>query len=369
MQQSRLIVIALLSLAFSGCAINNWLFPPAPFSDRAPCALPQGASKEHIVQHINRNILGSESQSGLKSWRSTSVKLTVRGAPMTAPAHIEVEAPDHFRLRVSAPAIGTELVDMGSNSEQFWFWAKDVPNVILASHDDLPMAQQLTKVPFHPDWVMEVLGVIPIDATGMRLSKPNPESPLVDLVQELPSPAGGTIRKVVRVNSCHGIIVEHALYDARNLLIASARLGNHRIDETTGIVTPRLIRLDFPQMQQQISMEFHDMWINPPAAPPQVWQVPQKDGCPPVELRQLLTQAHASGFSPFGGPSHEEHWGNEVDPFADEEATEFPPTQPIITPTSASVQPSAYSEAASQSSSAPPPQARGLWRWPWRRRK
>ena len=74
---------------------------------------------------------------------------------------------------------------------------------------------------------------------------PSANSPIVELVQEIPSPNGETISKVVRVNSCHGIVVEHALYK-HNRLIASARLGNHRIDEATGIVTPRTIRLDWP---------------------------------------------------------------------------------------------------------------------------
>ena len=365
MKHSRLILMTLALLAFSGCAIQNRLFPPAPFSNRAPSVLPPDASKEHIVQHINRNILGSESQAGLKSWYSTSVKLSSHELPIPVPAKIAVEAPHHFRLRVSDPIGGSEQVDVGSNEEHYWFWAKGSKNVILASHDDLPMAQQLTKVPFHPDWLMEVMGVVPIDATGMTLSRSNPNSPIVELVQEIPSPNGETISKVVRVNSCHGIVVEHALYK-HNRLIASARLGNHRIDEATGIVTPRTIRLDWPDMQQHFTMEFHDMWINH-VQPPQAWQVPEKHDCPPIEFRQLLSQAHGSGFTPFGVPPQGRPNESDVNPFADAEPNGSHPSQPVIAPMSASGQQPVYSEAASQSSSVPPRRARGLWRLPWQR--
>ncbi len=370
MSPSRLILIALLSLAFSGCAMNNWLFPPAPFSDRSPCALSPGASKEHLVQHINRNIQGTPTSSGLASWHSSSVKVTIRGIPFSIPAQVAVEAPRNFRLRMSAPVAGTELVDMGSNPEQFWFWAQDSPHrhVILASHDDLQVAQQRMNIPFQPDWLMEVLGVIPIDVSAVTLHRPNTESPIVDLVSKHTSPSGQTVRKVIRVHSCHGIVVEHALYDGRNVLIASARLGNHRIDDETGIITPRTIRLDWPQMRQQLTLDFADMRINPPQMPPQAWQVPEKAGYPALNLTELLQETHGSGFSPFGfapvsGPNVE------YNPFDGEESATPAASAPLMKPTSAGVPPSAYSPAASQSSSDPPPRARGLLRWPWWQRK
>ncbi len=375
MRQSRLILMALASMVFSGCAMNNWLFPPAPFSDRSPCALPPGASKEHIVQHINRNIQGTVANSGLASWMSSNVKLSLGGMPVTLPAQIAVESPRNFRLRVSAPIGGAELVDMGSNPEQFWFWVKDSPHrhVIVASHDDLPIAQQQMNIPFHPDWLMEVMGVIPIDSSNVKLNRSNPESPLVDLVSEHPSPSGEKVRKVIRVNSCHGIVVEHALYDSRNMLIASARLGNHRKDDKTGIITPRIIRLDWPEMRQQLTMEFADMQINPTHGMSETfWELPEKPNYPPLNLTTLLNNPHGAGFSPFGvaptggvsGPP-----SDNIDPFWSDGSTSPPASTPLTKPMSASERPSVYSQEASQSSSAPPPRARGLWRWPWSRRK
>ncbi len=371
MSRSRLILIALMSMAFSGCAINNWLFPPAPFSDRSPCALLPGATKEHIVQHINRNIQGTPTSSGLASWHSSSVKISIRGIPIALPAQVAVEAPRNFRLRVSAPIGGQEMVDIGSNPEQFWFWAADSPNrhVILASHDDLPLAQQRMNIPFQPDWLMEVLGVIPIDVTTVTLNRPNPDSSIIDLVSDHPSPSGEMVRKVIRVHACHGIVVEHALYDSRNVLIASARLGNHRVDDETGIITPRTVRLDWPQMRQQLTMEFADLRVNPPAMPEQAWQVPEKAGYPPLNLTDLLHQPHGSGFSPFSFAPVGAQAGDELDPFDLEDLATPPASAPLTKATSAGAPPSAYSREASQWSSDPPPQARGLWRWPWRRRK
>ncbi len=371
MRERRLLLAAIVSLPFSGCAAANWFAPPAPFSDRAPCVVPPGAGKEQLVQHVNRNIQGTPTSAGLASWHSSSVKLSLKGVPIALPAQIAVEAPRNFRLRVSAPVAGGELVDTGANAEEFWFWAQDSPhpNVITASHGDLMLAQQRLNIPFQPDWLMEVLGVIPIDASQVTLRRPDPSSPIVELVSEQISPDGRPLRKIIRVNSCHGIILEHALYDSDGLLIASARLGGHWIDEATGIVMPRVISLDWPQMQQQLTLSFRDVRINPPPMPPAVWQVPEKPGYPRLELTQLLNGASVNGFSPFGamGPPAPAalqpigHQGRGNAPYSLAPAA---PGRATVSPSAGGL-PSAYSEAASRSSSGRRRRGRGLWRWPW----
>ncbi|MGD9858235.1 MAG: hypothetical protein AB7U20_25115, partial [Planctomycetaceae bacterium] len=336
------------------------------FSQRAPCVLPPDAGKEQIVQHVNRNIQGAAPTSqGLASWDSSNVRLSLasNGPSMAVPAFIAVEAPRNFRLRVSMPLHG-ELADMGSNAQEFWFWAKysPHPNVITASHDDLLLAQQRLSLPFHPDWLMEVLGVIPIDPESVTLRRPDQQAQIIELVSEHIAPNGAPLQKVIRIDSCHGIIREHALYDSRGVLIASARLGDHKIDEATGLVMPRVIRLDWPQMQQQITMRFNDMRVNPPSIPPAVWQVPEVPGCPRMELTQLLNSPQAGGLDPFGTLSM---------PQSDEMQPSRPTTNeasrdPFNDRSAGGAPPSAYSAGASQSSSGRRPRGRGLWRWPWR---
>lgn len=291
---TRTLLTLLFAMSLSGCAMRNWLFPPAPFSDRSPCAISPGISKEQLVVHLNKNVQGSATgmTSGLASWRSTNVKISATGMPpgISAPASIAVEAPRNFRLRVSVPLGGGEALDMGSNTEQFWFWAMDAQpqQVLTVSHEDLPAVQREMGVPFHPDWLMEVLGVIPIDGSKFVLAHGRADAPTLELISESISPAGEKTKKVIRIDPCHGIIREHALYNSHGRIIARAALADHRIDPTTGVVVPHVVSFDWPDMKQSMKMVFGTVELNPPPMPLSAWQVPHKPGTPQVDLRNML---------------------------------------------------------------------------------
>lgn len=287
------LMLALLTglSGLSGCSLRNWLFPP-PFSDRAPCAISPSISKDQLVAHLNRNIQGSATTSGIAAWRSTNAKITATGMPpgISVPASIAVEAPRNFRLRVSEPLTRAEALDMGSNAEEFWFWAKDAhpQQVVTISHSDLPAAQRELRVPFDPDWLMEVLGVIPIDASKVTMTRGRADAPTLELISETPTVDGTPIRKVIRVDACHGIIREHALYDSRGILIARAALAGHRIDQTTGLIVPHVVSFDWPAMRQSMKMVLGNVELNPSQTPLSVWQVPTKPGAPRFDLSQML---------------------------------------------------------------------------------
>ncbi|MBX3438459.1 MAG: hypothetical protein KF861_13285 [Planctomycetaceae bacterium] len=363
---ARLVCVLLVFVFLSGCAATSWFSPAAPFSSRAPCVLSPNADKEAIVQHVNRNIQGTQTSTGLASWQANAhLRMNSQGPSMEVPARIAVQAPRNFRLRVSMPLHG-ELADMGSNEREFWFWAKysPYPNVITASHEDMLLTQQRLSVPIQPEWMMEVLGVIPIDSENVTLRRGGPNTSVVDLVSDHVAPDGGQFQKVVRVDACHGIIREHALYDGRGVLIASARLGDHRIDEATGLITPRVIRLDWPSMQQQITMRFDNIEVNPRSIPAAVWQVPERPECPRLELSALLNASHGNGLNPFGPTQNAG-----LTPAGAGMSEEFGPGQPtgsVSVGTAGAAPPSTYSAGASRSSSDRRPRARGLW--PWQRR-
>lgn len=305
---TRILWTFLLVASLSGCgAVRNRFFAPDPWGGQ--CALPPNITKDQLVARLNENIQGSATSSGIAAWRSTNVKITATGMPpgISVPASIAVEAPRNFRLRVSEPLTRVEALDMGSNHELFWFWAKDSQpaQVITVSHDALPDAQRELKVPFHPDWLMEVFGVIPIDGTKYAMRPARPGQPTLDLVAENLSPGGATTTKVIRVDSCHGRVLEHALYDSRGVLIARAALADHRIDKTTGIVVPHVVSFFWPAMQQSMKMVLGTIELNPPHMPGSAWQVPHKPGTPHFDLSQVLSGERENPSiygvgSPFG---------------------------------------------------------------------
>ncbi|MFG0296451.1 MAG: hypothetical protein ACF8PG_11150 [Maioricimonas sp. JB045] len=287
---SRVMIVALVIVNLTGCALHSRLFPPAPFSDQAPCALPPTASKDQVIAHLNQNITGAAGGSGIVAWRSSHVQIRMPGLP-PLPATLAVEAPRNLRLRVSNPFTGGEEVDMGSNDEQFWVWMKqmDPPQVITARHEELPFAGQYLPIPFQPDWLIEVLGVIPMDPTEYQMEPATPDSRIVELVANRISPTGQQVRRVVRVDRCHGIVLEHRLETPQRQLIARATLAKHHRDAATGHVMPGLYVIRWPQAQAQLSISVNKVDVNPRSVAG-VWDVPHKPGCPQVDLSEWARQ-------------------------------------------------------------------------------
>ncbi|HEX6985944.1 MAG TPA: hypothetical protein VF170_11235, partial [Planctomycetaceae bacterium] len=147
--------VAAAALLLAGCVGGrNW----NPFPEASAPALPPGSTCEQVVAHLNANI------GKCTAWRSHAVSVKSNGLPLSASASMAVESPRRFRMLVSA--MNFDVADLGSNDERMWIWTKppaDEPSYIYTcAHQDLPAAQQRLPIPFRPDWLMEVLGVMPI---------------------------------------------------------------------------------------------------------------------------------------------------------------------------------------------------------------
>jgi hypothetical protein len=176
----------------------------------------------------------------------------------------------------------SEEADFGSNSDWFWFWVKRAaangqPSYVYqAKHEDVPNSPSLSQIPFQPDWLMEALGVVPIDAKNVTLH-PEGRGQIMNLISERLSPSGQTVKKVITVDLRRGVVTSHSLYDMRGNLIARARLDNHYRDRATSIIMPHLIALEWPQANLKINLEINQIEVNPTTIPPRNWQVPKKD--------------------------------------------------------------------------------------------
>ncbi|MSR57155.1 MAG: hypothetical protein EXS05_05740 [Planctomycetaceae bacterium] len=276
-------VLVLITLGpFSGCAALRSCFGPRdPFAANAPCALPPDATAVQIVQHLNANT------ARIAAWRSDNVVISGRGSaasPFKVNARLAIEAPRNFRL-VASSVVGEE-VDFGSNTDQFWFWARQAEskNIIVAYHDEDTLREREFPIPFQPDWIMEALGVMPLDAAEIREEPGPPGSRTVYLISDATSPQGQLVQKVTVVDICHGIVREHQLRDSEGQLIASARMSRHRLDPVSQTVLPRQVDLDWPRANMGLTMFLGTVITNPQRLPEQMWQVPRKEGYPVQEL-------------------------------------------------------------------------------------
>lgn len=253
------LVIGTQFITLNGCATKGGM----GWARRPPCALEPDASKEEVLACINRNVIHSESHPALASWRCGSVRLKVDGVPVALPAQIAIEAPSNFRLLVSNPLSGGQEVDIGSNAERFWIWSKDQPQILTASHEDVSLALQELEMPvhIHPVWLMEVFGVVRLNAADFEMRPSRLENGTVDLVSRSESPLGEDVERVVRVNLCRGCVQEHLLRLPGGKVIARARLDRYT-QLPCGNRLPLSIKLEWPDAQMAMTMEIRDPETN-----------------------------------------------------------------------------------------------------------
>lgn len=296
------LLACVVMLTNSGCPSMTLWRRNDPKLSKADPPLPLNASSEEILARINQNAYSEFSPEGLKSYRCDDVRVRMQGVPAPMRASMVVEAPRNLRLRVANPLSGGEAVDIGSNEEQFWMWAKDSKpaNVLVCAHDQIAVATQVTSLPlpFRPDWLMEVLGVSPISGSKYEVRRAKPKSPIAELISVQHTPDQQPVRRIVKVNTMYGVVLEHRVESMEGKMIARAALSHHWRDPVTRLILPRQIAIDWPAADQTLALtlELNTVDFNPPAESMAMWQVPQLDGFPEFDLGEYaLKQLGHSG--------------------------------------------------------------------------
>ena len=289
------LLIAAVLLSGTGCQHGRWSLPwPRREPEPPPCTFNPAATKQEIIAHVNRFIAPESEASSLTSWRATQMRVTMAGFPPLG-GTIDVQAPSRLRIRAEVPLSSMEMADFGSNDEEMWFWGKGAPSVMTVSHEDLPAALQQMQIPFEPEWLMEVLGVVALDVDDYELERPASDSSWVFLVARRESPTGEQVVRKVRVDLCHGHIVEHRVERLNGELIASAVLGNYRPDVSGRYELPHLVQLEWPVAKAGLKLELGTIHANPTPLADAAWAVPQKSGIPIQRLEPPQTAAQSPG--------------------------------------------------------------------------
>ena len=272
-------VLAILCVfaTLPGCALKEWIVRKT--TSPPPRALMADATPDEILEHLNNQ------RSQVVGWRSTDVRIKASGTGVIAPslsANVSVESPKN--LRFSARSIRGTEVDFGSNSDRFWFWMRaNEPDIVLTgSHDGLDR-QQAVPIPFPPGWLMEALGVIPIDPSTVQVLR-DPETPDQAKLISADYVQGQPVQRVMLVDLALGQIVEHSLYGANDKLITSAAMSNFQ--PPAGIMLPRTIVLNCPEAGSRMTMTIGDIEVNP-SIPVSTWQMQLDPNLRQVDLDRI----------------------------------------------------------------------------------
>ncbi|QDU81838.1 hypothetical protein Pla110_35890 [Polystyrenella longa] len=266
---SLLILLLVIIAPLAGCATRGKMV----FGNfnSSPPVFTFNSSKSEVFSHINRT------SQHVNGWRSVSCRISARGVPVKLKAIVACESPKRFRMVVSTPVIGRQL-DLGSNNERFWFWANEGPErpILTASHQNLATAQQNLPIPFNPDWLMEIMGVVPFDESGFQMTY-KPEDATINLVSSTSDPQGRTVYRRIIVNAQTGLVNRHEMYGPQRELIASATMENYRAVGPQQVVMPHHIQLDWPQTEMAFKLDFPTIEINPVSAKTDTgqWDIPR----------------------------------------------------------------------------------------------
>ncbi len=277
----RLLLLGIVTGLNPGCVFDKWFAP-----DHGIPPIERQISQQALVEHLNRNI------QALHSWSCTDATISARPSKyipvkLTLSAQVSVEREKNFRLRASSP-FGDEA-DLGSNSERFWFWMRrnKPAYVFTARHEDMGAVGRRLQIPFDPAWIMEALGVVPLDPNSITVQQPGLANNTVLLISETTSPSQALIRRELLVDTHLGVILAHRLFDASGQLLAEARLSEHRL-EPSKIIMPHVIELNWPQHQMAMTMTLKTIEINPSHLPSSTWQLPSIPDTPLFDMGRRL---------------------------------------------------------------------------------
>lgn len=284
MRVVRIVVTSVVGIAFvagiPGCAFRDWVVRKT--TSAPPRALMADATPDEILEHLNNQ------RSQIVAWRSTDVRIKASGTGVISPslsANVSVESPRN--LRFTARSIRGTEVDFGSNSDRYWFWMRtSEPDIVLTgSHDGLDR-QHAVPVPFPPSWLMESLGVIPIDPSTVQVLR-DPDAPDTVRLVSVDYVQGQKVEREMVVDLALGQIVEHSLRDGKGKLLTKAGLDDFR-STSTGVLMPRRITLNCPEAGSTMTMTIGQIEVNP-SIPVATWQMQMDPNLKVVDLDQVHT--------------------------------------------------------------------------------
>ncbi len=258
----RMIALGLLAVTLAGCESTRWNWFK-PNNDVAG----KGAGSQStagLVTYLNDNARR------IKSIRvdDMSIDATMGNQTIGLRGRIYAEGPRNFRMKVVSP-FGKDEVDIGSNRDEFWFWAAKNPEPYqyYCSYDDLNQGRvKGMPIPIQPDWVMEAMGLGPYVAEKYTLEPGDNQT--IRLVEKTRSPQGQPVRKVIVMNRREvkaptpQVTAFLLIDEATGKEICSAHITATAVDRTTGAILPYKMELRMPAQKMRMALKLDGAAVN-----------------------------------------------------------------------------------------------------------
>lgn len=201
-------------------------------------------------------------------------------------------------------------IEAGSNAQEFWFWEKlQAPRYSWGQHGDMG-ADFDADIPLRPDLLAEVLGLGDLPA-GTR----GPGGPALwvgpdtyELVfWDYDTPGQAYLTKTIDVDRYAPFLVRSLVYfrpDGQPMM--QAKLGDYRKIDSSSVLAPRSIRIDWLPDRGWVELTFATMQRFDNPAAERRFRSPLQQGMDVGEIRRLdrpRPPARAPSTLPASGPA------------------------------------------------------------------
>jgi hypothetical protein len=261
-----------------GCKIFN----PSPTGTVDPPPKMGAAPKaDELVSYLNHN---AQMVTSLEAQKVVITAKQADEAPIDlADSLVAYQKPTrpgmHPSFRLEAYMLGNMEVNLGSNSDEFWYWIKrsPYPYVYHCAYSEYPKVAARGAMPFpiQPEWVVEALGVAEYDPSlkfELRESKTT-----YDLIQRTKSASGDEMVKVIAFHKeqrpgksqVAGYILYKTTGNAKAPYetICTAAIEDSEVVPVGGgksAVLPTKIRLKCPKEKAELVVNLGKVQVNQP---------------------------------------------------------------------------------------------------------
>jgi hypothetical protein len=263
-----------------GASCRQWRRSTEPIT---PLAFSGPPTRDDIVYAVNTN------SARVRQLSTESATLTTAGAPSLR-AKLDVERPLKIRLR---GRFVVEELDLGSNDELLWFWAKSDPEqaVYYAYHQQFVLGAANSVLPIGPDWLIEAIGLVNLDP-GVEFEGPIPRQDGSVEIRSRLDRRGTVLTRVLVIDSKYGWITEQQIIDLAGRPLAIARCSDHHFYPEAGASLPHRVQIQLPPAQLAFQLEVGKYTINQLTGDPnQLFSIPPYDGYRSVNLAEQRSVA------------------------------------------------------------------------------
>jgi len=286
--KSGCLIVALVVSLFVANSANAQLFRFGRKADSIPVVFNKTPTQAELLQHLAAN-------NAKFKQLSSNIRISLDGTPKLR-GTMQLELPRRLRIKAGVMGVSQFGVDVGSNNQDFWVWTKvNLPNqkpaIFHASHEGFRNANSKVRqaIPLEPVWLLEGLGLIQFEPNDRHQGPYVTDEGILKLFSVRQTPNGRNTR-VTLVHPRHGTVLQQALYDGQNRLLAYTDSIDYKSFPKQGIVLPEKIEMHLFSKDQQSKMvieasdyQFDSLYGDPG----QMWALPQPAGVPAIDLTKL----------------------------------------------------------------------------------